>query len=145
MTLTHLRRTSSLIRQVCIQGDHTTIRLLLAWASFGWTVGLWVPWLHTFDRPIFVWMRAAANEWVWGALFLLHWAGVMWRVVDEKERVAWGLAINALGFGLWLATTSAQMLAVGEYTPTGSLEWVATAALFVVMMRTGRNVEIRSA
>lgn len=132
------------LKMLFIEGDTTTIRVLLGVASLGWTIGLWVQPLGTFERPIFIWMRAVANEWVWGGLFLLHFVGVFWRLIDTIERKNWAMAVNMLGFALWAASTSAQILAVGEYTPSTSLEIVATIALFVVMLRTGRNREIRT-
>lgn len=144
MNATGLRYASAIMWMTFVKGDTTAIRALMALASAGWTAGLWLP-LGTFDRPIFAWMHWLAPGWAWGLLFLLHFAGVTWRFMDPVARVRWGLAINILGFALWALSTIGQTLAVGEFTPSTSLEWFATAALFMAMVRTGLNSEAHTA
>lgn len=134
----------NILRLVFLESDTTPLRLMLALGSLGWTIGLWLP-LHTFDRPVFAWMRFAAGEWIWGAAFLLHFIGVTCRMLDTKERIHWAVAINAWGLFVWLMSTLAQTASVGEYSPAMALEWVACAAAFVSLLRTGMNEEITSA
>lgn len=127
-------------RRVFIEGDTTTIRVLLAVASVGFTAGLWLP-LHTFDRPGFAVMRAVMPEWAWGALFLLHAAGVAWRLIDPLPRVGWAFAVNAYGLFLWIVSTGLITSAVGEYSPGTAMEITVLLAAFVALIRTGLNDE----
>ena len=136
----HRRAWRGLLRIAFITGDTGSVRILLGTASLGWTILLWMP-LHTFERAQFSWMGTLGPEWLWGALFLIHFLGIFWRVVDPVVRRNWDMGINVLGFTLWSASTSAQLLAQGYIDPSDCLEFVSTCALFVVMIRTGLGNE----
>lgn len=129
-----------MLREVFIYGDTTTIRVILAVASVGYTVGLWLP-LHTFERKGYALMASISNEWVWGGAFLAHAMGVFWRIIDVVPRNGWAFAINAYGFGLWFVVTGMIMESIGEYSPGVAMELTVLAAAFIALVRTGLNDE----
>lgn len=132
-------------------GDTTTIRVQLGLASFGFTLGLWLP-LDTFSLQSFIGLSncfnfksvplsVRAHEWVWGGLFLLHALGVSWRLVDLTPRIKWAFVINAYGLVVWITTSGLITQTIGRYTPALSLEVVVILAAFVALIRTGLNDE----
>lgn len=142
-----IREVLSIAYRVFWLGDTITIRTQLAIASIGFAVLLW---LHpdAFDRRGFQGMAYAFNQWTWtraigavncwGALFVLHGVGVFWRL---RERDIWAVAINALGFFLWLVSTALINVSVGELTPSTALEMTVIVAAGVALLRTGLNDE----
>ena len=80
-----MKRFIDVVKKVFVQGDTTTIRVLLALGSLGWTIGLWLP-FGTFTRKPYAAMAAFASERVWGLLFLLQNGAVGQRyfIVDDQ-------------------------------------------------------------
>lgn len=138
-------------RLVFYTADTTTVRLLLAWASAGYAILLVYPFFsdtmqHYFARPAFSLMAwVPGGEWTWFALLMLHFVGVHWRIIEQKERLAMGIAVNALGFGLWLFSTLALNLGLGRATPTSALEWVIIIFAGWALLRTGLGDEVTTA
>lgn len=133
----HLMR---VLMQVFVYGDMNTIRAMLALGSIGWAAGLWC-FSDTFGRPGYRYMAAFAPQWLWGFAFLLHFLGVCWRFIDRRVNVPWALTIHGFGLSLWIISTAALTVAVGEFTPSGALEWVLIAAGAMAFIRTGFNEE----
>ena len=152
--------------------DTTTIRLLLGCASAGygvlllwpaivgpthsaycWAFGLFgsecaplMPLVPLFDRPAYALMAIVPGaEWTWAFLFLLHFVGVHWRVIDRTERVNWGLAVNILGFALWAYSTAALNIARGQVLPSTALEWTLVVFSGWALYRTGLTHELVTA
>lgn len=121
--------------------DTTTIRLILAWASFCWAVALALD-INAFDRKPFALMREFGNEYVWIAGFFLHWVGVHWRFIDRRSRPMWALFVNASGFLLWFVSTAALNFSVGFFSPSFCLEVTMVAASGWALYRTGLQPEI---
>ena len=120
-------------RVVFQRSDSTTVRLILANASALFAFNLWAGHL-IFERPVFQIMAAIGNEHAWAVAFLLHFAGVYWRLFDPVSRVAWGLAVNVLGLTVWLLATVAQFFTPAMLATIPSLLpprlLVAATALF---------------
>ena len=121
--------------------DTTTIRLILAWASFAWAVALSVD-INAFERRPFALMRAFGNEYVWIAGFFLHWVGVHWRLIDRRSRPMWALFVNAFGFLLWFVSTAALNFSIGFFSQSLCLEVTMVAASGWALYRTGLQPEI---
>ena len=138
-------------RLVFYTADTTTVRLLLAWASAGYAILLVVPFFvpdmqHYFARSAFSLMAwLPGGEWAWFTLLMLHFVGVHWRIIEQRERVAVGIAVNALGFGLWLFSTTALTIGLGRVTPTAALEWVIILFAGWALYRTGLGDEVATA
>jgi hypothetical protein len=137
-TLLRIGHVRSRTQEVFINGDATTIRVLLAWGSFFWALVLWWPTV-TFNRQAYTWMAYVAPEWVWGLAFILHWLGVIWRVYDPKPRVHWALGINAFGAFLWTFMEGCLFMSLGELSPSRALDWCVIVAAWVALARTGLN------
>lgn len=132
-------------KTVFTAADTSTIRLILAWASLLYAAVLVYSMLigsPTFDRPFFALMAFYANEWVWAALFTLHWFGVHWRLFDVRSRPNWALAINMHGFFLWFISTLSVNIAARVITPSTVLEWTMCAASAWALYRTGLKKEL---
>lgn len=129
----------AMTRIVFIYNDTVTIRALASVAAIGWAIGMFLP-LHTFDRHGYEWLRAAAPEWVWGSAFMAYGCVSLFRILFIPERRDFtGLLVNLGGFLLWATSTAFQALSLGKFSPSNALEWALVAALFVTMIRTGRN------
>jgi hypothetical protein len=135
------RRLWLMVVQVALFADTTTIRIILANASALWVVAA-IADPGAFDRPGFVVMAHLAPMWVWAIGFLLHFAGVYWRLFDPISRPIWALAVNAFGFFLWFTSTAAINLALGTFTPGSALEWTLCGASAWALYRTGLHREI---
>lgn len=149
--------------------DTTTIRLLLGCASAGYAVLLlWpmlVPHIHAaycwafsmfhstcgptapmiplFDRPAYALMAIVpGGELTWAALFMAHFVGVHWRVIDRVERVRWGIVVNVLGFAIWAYSTAALNIALGQILPGTALEWTLVLFSGWALYRTGLKREL---
>lgn len=154
------------LRLVARMADTVTIRLLLAWASFLYAVLLLFPGFFTliiqglrlvlflpdvlpvdpvevFERPAYAVMALIpGKEWTWATLFLLHWAGVHWRIVDRRARERWALAVNGLGFVTWAYSTASINISLGTVGPTTALEWVLVGFSGWALYRTGLQKEL---
>jgi hypothetical protein len=154
------------LRLVARMADTVTIRLLLAWASFLYAVLLLFPSFFTFiiqglrwalflpqvlpvdpiavfDRPAYAVMALIpGQEWTWATLFLLHWAGVHWRIVDRRERERWALAVNGLGFVTWAYSTISINISLGTVGPSTALEWILVGFSGWALYRTGLHKEM---
>ena len=127
--------------EVFWRSDTTAIRALMAVGSVFFAIGLLSP-FHTFSRPIFKAMAYVASEQVWAYMFALHALGVLWRIYAPTSKPGWGFAINAFGLGIWMFSTCLIYYAVGEYTPSNSMELAIIIAAFVALLRTGLNDEV---
>lgn len=134
---------------IFLEGDTVTIRVLLALGSVGWTIGLWLP-LETFDRSLYAGMNwpfvriglsGRVAEFTWGLIFLLHFIGVSWRLIDAVPRRGWAFAINSYGFFIWLVSTGLMASAFGEYAPHNAMNWVMVLASFGALCRHGLQRE----
>jgi hypothetical protein len=124
--------------------DTVTIRLLLALASVGFAACLMFG-TDVFERPGYHLMRKMGGETAWSLMFMLHFAGVIWRVYDPVERIGWALLINSFGFVLWGVMTLLLNLALGSVTPGTALEWTLVLASGWALYRTGLHGEAVSA
>lgn len=137
--------------------DTITVRLILAWASIGYSLLLlWphavnalhlteVPVRTYFQRHTYQLMAVIASDWCWAAAFMLHGIGVHWRILDPKERVHWGLAVNILGVLIWAYSTASVNIAWSNIGPTTALEWTMVVASGWALYRTGLTKELVSA
>lgn len=131
--------------------DTTTTRLLLAWASAGYALLLVLPIFtpgmqHYFARPAFSLMAVVpGGEWTWFVLLMVHFVGVHWRIIEQRERIVAGLVINSLGFGLWFYSTLALNIGLGRATPTAALEWIIIFFSGWALFRTGLGDEVVTA
>lgn len=131
-------------RSVCVTvikyGDTTTIRLLLANASFLYAALLCI-YPDSFSRHGYELMAQAADEAIWAALFIVHGIGVYWRIFDPVPRPKWALTVNTLGFLVWGVSTLAFNVALGRVTPTSAMEWTLCLASAWSLLRTGFTKE----
>lgn len=142
------RRHCIVIARAVHSSDTFTVRLLIAWASGLYAVALIVATLQgleLFTRPVYALMATVGNEWAWATAFLLHWAGVHWRILDPKEKVWAGITVNFFGFVLWLYSTLCMNLALGYFPPSSALEWTIIAFAGWALYRTGLKSELVSA
>lgn len=131
-------------RRIFFQSDTTTIRLLLATASLGWTLVLiynYVFGVPVMDRQAYWLMRIMGHDITWSVVFFLHFAGVVWRLYDLKPRPVAALLVNAYGFAIWTISTAAINIAVGFIPPGSALEWTMCAASAWALYRTGLQTE----
>ena len=135
-----LRHCYATVRRLVVEGDTTTIRVIMAIASLLYAIGLLVP-IHTFARPSFAGMQALMPDWAWAVCFILHAVGVAWRLLDEVPRIAWAFAINAFGIAIWIMYTVLVTVTLGQYTPSTAMEITVLAAAIVALVRTGLNDE----
>lgn len=135
---------------VFFSADTSTIRLLLAWASFmyGGSIAFHLI-FHSGDffaeRPAYALMRMVASGWGWVVIFMVHFLGVHWRVLDPKERVWAGLIVNTYGFLIWFYSTLCTNIAIGMVLPSSALEWTMIFASGWALYRTGLQRELVSA
>ena len=131
-------------RRIFFQADTTTVRLLLATASLGWTLVLLGNNLlgePVMARPAYAIMHIVCHDNVWALLFFIHFAGVTWRLYDPKPRPLAALLVNAYGFAIWTISTAAINIAVGFVPPGSALEWTMCAASAWALYRTGLQTE----
>lgn len=120
--------------------DTLTIRLLLATASLG--VAVCLAFGHdVMSRHGYEILRQGGPAQMWAAGFVLHFAGVVWRVYDFQPRPRWALCINFFGFSIWALWTLGLNVALGGVTPGTALEWTLVAASGWALYRTGLNDE----
>lgn len=97
---------------------------------------------HALARPAYDLMRIFGNDVWWAAVFLVHFAGVVWRLYDPKARPIWALVINAYGCFVWVLSTSAINWSVGFIPPGSAMEWTLCAAAAWALYRTGLQPEV---
>lgn len=139
--LSRIAQVTNLIKVVALCADTTTIRIILANASLMWAIASLLDPL-AFQRDAYAVLRQVADQSVWAAAFLLHFAGVYWRLFDPVARPIWALVINSYGFAVWFVSTAAVNLAVGGFAPGSALEWTMCMASAWALYRTGLNREI---
>lgn len=83
--------------------------------------------------------------WTWTTMFVAHWAGVHWRMLDVVRRDGWAFAVNALGLFIWAYSTIAISVALGAFYPSMALEIVVNVFCFWVLIRTGLTEELVTA
>lgn len=130
----------ALAKVVFFEADTSTVRLILAWASGFYAGCLFWHGFHAtglFERPAYGLMARVGNEWTWAIIFLLHFFGAHWRILDPKERVWAGVAVNCYGFLLWLYSTLCLNIALGVMLPSSALEWTMIFASAWALYRTG--------
>lgn len=130
----------ALAKIVFFEADTATVRLILAWASGLYSACLfWHAFATTglFERPAYGIVAKVGNEWFWGVVFIIHFAGAHWRILDPKERVWAGLAVNCYGFFIWAYSTICLNLALGMILPSSALEWTMIFASGWALYRTG--------
>lgn len=135
---------STITRRIFFQSDTTTIRILLATASLGWTVVLLGNYL--FSTPVMVRapygvMSVLGRDVAWAIVFLLHFLGVIWRLYDPKPRPVAALMVNAYGFAIWTLSTAAINISIGLIQPGSALEWTMCCASAWALYRTGLQPE----
>lgn len=152
-----LRYAWRLTRDILYYADTSMVRWLVAFASILWGFELWIE-PTTMLRPIYRLMVPIAEipiEWLhlgrvltpteaWGWAFILYGVAAYWRLYEGRPRHYWGLVINLLGFGLWFASTLAMTLSLRIFAPSMAVEWVVSAQLLLVAIRTALNDEATS-
>lgn len=122
---------------VFLNADTTTIRLLLAWASFNAGVSLLID-DDKFNAPEYAIVRGFGDEQMWALYFLLHWAGVHWRIFERsRSRPHWALVINAWGFAIWFVSTAALVWTSGDLGIATAMSWTLCVASAWALYRTG--------
>jgi hypothetical protein len=126
--------------------DTTTVRLQLALASALWAFAL------LFDRCEGLLCLGAgkglrelegiADLRVWSAMFTLHFATVLWRLIDPVSRPWWAFAINTFGLALWLFNTISIITVLGRLTSGTCLEIVTCFFAAWALIRTDINEEV---
>lgn len=142
------RRHCITVARAIYSSDTFTVRLLVALASGLYAFSMVVATMQgarLFEKPAYAIMAQAGNEWIWSAAFALHFFGVVWRILDPRERVLAGLAINFLGFVLWLYYTLCMNIALGYLAPSSSLEWTIIVFSGWALYRTGLKRELVTA
>jgi hypothetical protein len=126
--------------------DTTTIRLQLALASLVWAFGLL---LGPCDGIQCLGagkglrnLQAVATLNVWAMMFILHFVGVCWRLIDQRARPRWAIFVNAYGLAIWVYGTISIILGLGRLTAGTSLELVTCFFAAWALCRTGLNEEI---
>lgn len=128
-----------------VRETHTlTIRMLLAASSFG--AALVILGYELFGRGLFARhgyevMQIFGNEWVWAGAFLMHFAGVVWRVYEPRSRPAWGFAVNALGVALWAVKSFSVAWALKAVTLATPMELAVCCFALWVLFRTDAQEE----
>lgn len=56
-------------------------------------------------------------SYMWGALFCTASFAMFWRVFDPRSRIGWSRIINGGMFCLWCSFASANLWALGFFTP----------------------------
>ena len=122
--------------------DTMTIRVLIAVSSFLFAALLLVH-IDIYTRPAFQGMALIAPAWLWALLFLMHWAGVFWRIWENMtrgvRRPGWAVCINGLGFFLWFTSTVMIGFSVGVVSPQIAMEITVVIASLISMLRSGLN------
>lgn len=137
--------TATLItRRIFFQSDTTTIRLLLATASLGWTLvllGNQLAGTPIMAREPYALMRVLGEDLLWAVVFFVHFVGVVWRLYDPLPRPFAALVVNAYGFAVWSISTAAINITIGFVPPGSALEWTMCAASAWALYRTGLQPE----
>lgn len=136
----HIRRVT---HSVWLDSDTTTIRIILANASFLWAFFVMLDPI-VFERPAYEIMRAVAPGHVWAAMFLLHFVGVYWRTYDPVARVLPGLIVNGYGFLIWFFSTVSLNFYVGALSPGTACELCMCAASAWALYKVGFQRELIS-
>lgn len=152
-----LRYAWRLTREVLYYADTSTVRWLMAFASFVWGLELLVD-PTTFWRPVYRLMVTLAEipiAWLhlgsvltpqvaWGLAFIAYALASYWRIYEGRPRRGWGLAVNLSGFALWFSSTLAMTFSLPVFAPAMALEWVVSVQLLLVAIRTGLNDDATS-
>lgn len=149
-----LRYLGAVCLRVFWYGDTVPIRVLMAVASLVFAA-LVLAYPDTFQRRAFVGMGTVVTQFeigraigpgvVWAFLFGLHGVGVFWRIVEARQRIAWAVAINWLGWFVWSTEIVLTSVSLGEFPAGNALALPALLALSVALVRTGLNDEKVSA
>lgn len=86
-----------------------------------------------FARPSYLLLALLAEQWVFGLAFAVYGVGAWWRLLDQRTRKGWSLAVNVYGFFLWTGFTAALAWAIRGPAPSLALEWVGCAGLLVTI------------
>jgi hypothetical protein len=121
--------------------DTFTIRFILASGSVLWAIGVFHWNGDPFERHGYEVLRAIAPSWLWGVMFMIHAAGVTWRLIELKERPYWHTAINYFGFCLWTVTTLASNISLGYYFPGSGMEIAMVLMSGFALAQTGLRKE----
>lgn len=152
ITMTHPRhRIASrifMMRQILKHGlltaDTTTIRFLLAWASFVAGLGLLLD-PDKFQLPAYSIIAEFGTERMWAVYFLLHWAGALWRIFEvTRSRPRCAVLINLFGFAIWFISTVGLAWAVGSVGIPTAMAATLCAASAWALLRTGMQPEVVS-
>lgn len=127
---------------VFLRADTVTIRLLLAWASLFSAISLvFDP--TKFKSPAYAVVANFGDEHAWAIYFLIHWAGVHWRVFERtRSRPKWALAINIWGFSLWFISSVGVSWSVGNVGINTSLGLTMCIASAWSLYRTGLGRDV---
>jgi hypothetical protein len=139
-----LRGVAEVTKILLMQADTTTIRAILALASFFFFIALSLPGVDVKAFPSMTLMSQMAPTWLWSLAFLLHFAGLSWRFLDPVPRVRCSVVINSCGFLLWFMPTVSVNLAYGTFAPGTSAEVALCLFSAWTLIRTGSNKEILS-
>lgn len=130
-----------ILKHGALTADTTTIRFLLAWASFTAGIGLLFD-PDKFLLPAYAIVREFGNEQMWAGYFLSHWALALWRIFEvSKSRPRCAVAINLFGFAVWFISTVGLGWAVGGIgIPTAMAGTLCVASAWA-LWRTGTQPE----
>lgn len=127
--------------RIVFKSDATTIRLLLAMSSLLWAIGAFT---HpaTFISSAYAVLDKLAfgviTPPLWGALFLIHFVGVIWRLGPHRSNF-WGLVVNGYGLALWLSVTLALSYTLGGLTVGISPDWALCLFAGWAFIRSGKE------
>lgn len=139
---TRMLSVRSTFNLVFLNADTVTIRLLLAWASFFSACSLILD-DDKFLAPAYSVVARFGTEEMWACYFLLHWAGVHWRIFERsRSRPKWALAVNLLGFCVWFVSAVGVSWSVGNVGINTSLALTMCVASAWALYSTGTKRDV---
>lgn len=135
-----MTNTIKLFRYLFWFTDTTLLRLVLGVSSLLFAIALALP-DTIFDPDRFAVTLYVPYRTVWIVLFLLHFLGVFWRLIDARHRVRWALTVNSLGCVLWLGVAISTFMVYG-FSLSVVVEGMLGILSVWVLYRTGLTPEI---
>lgn len=133
MNFDHIR---SVARRLFWRADTQILHLMLASASLIWAISLVL-----LDPPkvtnAFNMMWLIAPPPVWSAFFLVHVIGMNFCLFWKDDTPRCKQAVQFYGALLWISVTVLQLVSIGKFTPSSSLEVVAIGFIVWSIFRSG--------
>lgn len=125
-------------------GSTLWTRAGLAFCSFLWAFGLWLPG-ETMRRPVYRYMAiffGTHSELVWASLFTIHCVGMAWLTLSDRDLPRLSFAVNLLGVALFCFAAFSIMATLTYPFPAAVAADLACAfAAVLVAVRTYVNPE----